>query len=41
MPMNKREKIQKVIDILTMGGRSKKTIDNYVCAISRFLQCKL
>ena len=37
MPMNKREKIQKVIDILTMGGRSKKTIDNYVCAISRFL----
>ena len=37
MPMNKREKIQKVIDILTMGGRSKKTIENYVCAISRFL----
>lgn len=37
MPISKREKIQKVIDILTMGGRSKKTIDNYVCAISRFL----
>lgn len=37
MPINKREKIQKVIDTLTMGGRSKKTIDNYVCAINRFL----
>lgn len=37
MPINKREKIQKVIDTLTMGGRSKKTIENYVCAINRFL----
>ena len=37
MPISKREKIQKVIDTLTMGGRSKKTIENYVCAINRFL----
>ncbi len=37
MPINKREKIQKVIDTLNMGGRSKKTIENYVCAINRFL----
>ena len=37
MPISKREKIQKVIDTLTMGGRSKKNIENYVCAINRFL----
>lgn len=37
MPINKKEKIQKVIDTLIMGGRSKKTIENYVCAINRFL----
>lgn len=37
MPISKRERIQKVIDTLTMGGRSKKTIENYVCAINRFL----
>ena len=37
IPMDKREKIQKVIDTLTMGRRSEKTIENYVCAINRFL----
>ncbi len=37
MPTEKRKQIEKVIDILKMGGRSKKTIDNYVCAINRFL----
>lgn len=37
MPAEKRQQIQKVIDVLNMGGRSKKTIDNYVCAINRFL----
>lgn len=37
MPTDKREKIQKVIDTLTMGRRSEKTIENYVCAINRFL----
>ena len=30
--------IQKIIDTLKMGGRSEKTIKNYVCAISRYLQ---
>ena len=34
MPTDKREKIQKVIDTLTMGRRSEKTIENYVCAIN-------
>lgn len=38
MPNKKREQIQKVIDTLKMGGRSEKTIDNYVCSINRFLE---
>lgn len=38
MPMEKRKQIQKVIDTLKMGGRSEKTIENYVCAINRFLK---
>lgn len=38
MPVEERKQIQKVIDTLSMGGRSKKTIDNYVCAINRFLK---
>ncbi len=38
MPIEKRKQIQKVIDTLRIGGRSEKTIDNYVCAINRFLK---
>ena len=38
MPKEERKQIQKVIDILQIGGRSKRTIDNYVCAINRFLK---
>ena len=34
----KIRQIQKVIDTLIIGGRSKNTIKNYVCAISRFLK---
>lgn len=37
MPLKQREQIQKVIDTLKIGGRSEKTINNYVCAINRFL----
>lgn len=38
MPIDKREQIQKVIDTLEMGGRSKGTISNYAHAIHRFLK---
>lgn len=38
MPTKSRQQVQKVIDTLTIGGRSQKTIDNYVCAINRFLK---
>lgn len=38
MPTKRREQVQKVIDTLKIGGRSQKTIDNYVCAINRFLK---
>lgn len=34
----RKKQIQKVIDTLKIGGRSKKTIDNYVHAIYRFLK---
>lgn len=34
----RKKQIQKVIDTLKMGGRSEKTIDNYVHAIYRFLK---
>lgn len=37
MTDDKRKQIQKVIDTLNMGGRSEKTIKNYVYAIHRFL----
>ncbi len=36
---NERQRqIQNVIDTLKMGGRSDNTIENYVCAINRFLK---
>lgn len=38
MPTNQRQQIQKVIDTLRIGGRSEKTIENYVHAINRFLK---
>lgn len=38
MPANQRQQIQKVIDTLQIGGRSTKTIENYVHAINRFLK---
>ena len=37
-PIDEREKIQKVIDTLKMGGRSEKTIENYIHSIRRFLE---
>lgn len=36
MPNERKEQIQKVIDTLRIGGRSEKTILNYVHAINRF-----
>lgn len=38
MTDERKKQIQKVVDTLKMGGRSKKTIDNYVHAIYRFLK---
>lgn len=38
LPDEKQRQIQKMIDTLRMGGRSKNTIENYVCSISRFLK---
>lgn len=38
MKAEKDKQIQRVIDTLRIGGRSEKTIENYVCAINRFLK---
>lgn len=38
MPENERAQVQKVIDTLKIGGRSDKTIANYVYAINRFFK---
>ena len=38
MPDETKEKVNKVIDTLRIGGRSEKTILNYVHAIIRFLK---
>ena len=38
MTENEREHVQKVIDTLRIGGRSEKTIVNYVYAINRFFK---
>lgn len=38
LPNSQRQQIQKVIDTLRLGGRSVKTIENYVHAIHRFLK---
>lgn len=38
MPNERKEQLQKVIDTLRIGGRSEKTISNYVHAINRFLK---
>ena len=38
MPNERKEQLQKVIDTLRIGGRSEKTIENYVHAINRFLK---
>ena len=38
MPNERKELFQKVIDTLRIGGRSEKTISNYVHAIYRFLE---
>ena len=36
MRIEKDKQIQKMIDILELGGKSKKTISNYVAAVKRF-----
>lgn len=38
MSNERKEQLQKVIDTLRIGGRSEKTISNYVHAINRFLE---
>ncbi|MCI6845873.1 MAG: tyrosine-type recombinase/integrase [Solobacterium sp.] len=38
MPNERKEQLQKVIDTLRIGGRSEKTISNYVYAINRFFE---
>lgn len=38
MTEKEREQTQRVIDTLKIGGKSEKTIANYVCAINRFLK---
>lgn len=38
LPTKEKEQIEKVIDTLRIGGRSEKTITNYVFAILRFLK---
>lgn len=38
MPNERKEQLQKVIDTLRIGGRSEKTISNYVHAINRFFE---
>ena len=37
-PIEKDKRIQKIIEILRIGGRSEHTIENYSCAINRFLE---
>ena len=37
MPNERKEQLQKVINTLRIGGRSEKTVSNYVHAINRFL----
>lgn len=39
MKNQSKKHIQKVVETLTIGGRSEKTILNYTCAIHRFLKC--
>ena len=36
MPNERKKQLQKVIDTLRIGGRSEKTISNYVHAINIF-----
>ena len=38
MRIEKDKQIQKMIDILELGGKSKKTLSNYVAAVKRFLK---
>lgn len=38
MPNERKNQLQKVIDTLRIGGRSEKTISNYVHAINRFFE---
>lgn len=38
MPNERKEQLQRVIDTLRIGGRSEKTISNYVHAINRFFE---
>ena len=38
IPNERKEQLQKVIDTLRIGGRSEKTISNYVHAINRFFE---
>lgn len=38
MPNERKKQLQKVIDTLRIGGRSEKTIVNYVHAIDRFFR---
>ena len=38
MPVQRRTQVRKVISTLKIGGRSDRTILNYVCAINRFLK---
>lgn len=38
MPNERKKQLQKVIDTLRIGGRSEKTISNYVHAINRFFE---
>lgn len=38
LPNERKEQLQKVIDMLRIGGRSERTISNYVHAIYRFFE---
>ncbi len=38
MPNERKKQLQKVIDTLRIGGKSEKTISNYVHAINRFFE---
>ena len=37
LPTKEKNQVLKIIDTLKIGGKSEKTIDNYVCSINRFL----